>query len=281
MRILMSRIKWKRNRAGDGVRVLSLLSVFALGTPGILAQVVGQSNIEPTKSTERPDAWRFLPQEVPPDPPDPREKELLVVRGSDEGNPNLTPFDQPPLNKPAPSPLDQILRADTESQGQSSVSRGYYGAIPFVDGEAIVFANFQSYQTHFTPSRRSIYTIVNLEVGQVLYAGDQALNVGQVIDLMMSGGTLRLNDGRVVTYGIQPENARDCIQPGHQYLLLLKFNKESDTFHMDESIFWDITTGTAVPSPTARNISVGQTVLAGLPEERFLELVRKAVDQHK
>ncbi len=107
----------EEKRAGDGVRVLSLLSVFALGTLGILAQVVGQSNIERTKSTERPDAWRFLPQEVPPDPPDPREKELLVVRGSDEGNPNLTPLDQPPLNKPAPSPLDQILRADTESQG--------------------------------------------------------------------------------------------------------------------------------------------------------------------
>jgi hypothetical protein len=204
-----------------------------------------------------------------------------VVRGSDEGNPNLMPLDQPPPDKPTPGPLDQILPADTMGHGQSSGSRGVYSGIPFVSGEAIAVANFQSYQAYLTPSHRSIYTIVKLQIEQVLSTGEQVLNAGQVIDLMMSGGTLRLRDGRVVTYGILPEDALYCIQPGHRYLLLLKFNKELDTFRRDESIFWDVTSGAAIPSPTARNISEGQTVLAGLPEKRFLELVRQAIDQHK
>jgi hypothetical protein len=281
MRFWKSRFECEKNYALYEPKILILWTILAVGASGILAQVVGQSNIERNQTAERNDAWRFVPQELPPKPSDPREKELLVMRGSDEGNPNLTPLDQPVSDKPILGPLNQLLPADPVGHGQSSGSRGYYGGIPFVGGEAIAIANFKSYQGYLTPSHRSIYTIVKLEIEQVLYAGEQVLNADQVIDLMMSGGTLRLSDGRVVTYGIWPENPRYCIQPGHRYLLLLGFDKESDTFHRDESIFWDITTGAAVPSPTARNIRVGQTALAGLPEQRFLELVRQAIDQHK
>ncbi len=280
MRFSKRRFECEKNHAPNVAKVFVLSTILAVGASGTLAQVVGQSNIERNETAESNDAWRFVAQEVPPEPSDPREKELLVMRGSDEGNPNLTPLDRPTPDKPTPGPLDQILPADTTRHGGSS-SRGAFSAIPFGSGEAVAVADFQSYQAYLTPSHRSIYTIAKLEIEQVLYTGDQALNARQMIDLMMRGGTLRLSDGRVVTYGILPEDARYCIQPGHRYLLLLGFDKESDAFHREENIFWDITTGVAVPSPTARSVSVGRTALASLPEQRFLELVRQAIDQHK
>src|ERR1700722_1279617 len=120
MQISIRRIKWRRNCSSDGVRVLALLTVLTVRTPGILAQIPGQSNIEQNQTAERKDALRFVPQEVPPEPSDPREKELLLMRGSDEGNPNLTPLDQPPPGKPTPGPLDQILAVDSMGTGGSS-----------------------------------------------------------------------------------------------------------------------------------------------------------------
>lgn len=81
---------------------------------------------------------------------------------------------------------------------------------------------------------------------------------------------------------IRYEDAAYSIQPDHRYLFLLRDGDiHLNTFSYEQ--IWDLTTGVAVPNSLDDVIRVqqGQSVTAGLTEERFLEVVRQAIEQRK
>jgi hypothetical protein len=142
-----------------------------------------------------------------------------------------------------------------------------------------VVATFKSFQTYLSPSHRSIYTIGKLDIEQVMDPGEQGVSAEQEIDLTMIGGLVQLSDGRVIRDGLSPDEI--CIEPGHRYLFLLGFDKDSSAFASHKT--WELKNGTAVsysPDDVAR-VRQGQSVLAGLTETEFLNVIRQAIEQGK
>jgi len=267
MRILIG-----QNRCGGrivgGFLPLILLSIFAMGARECAAQSTDQANADQAQETQREAVcdWRYVPQALPPEPTNPQEKELQDVRGraSDLRNPSSVPLDQP---------------QPTMNGGRSS-SLGYRDEIPLISGQAVVVARFKSFLTYLTPSHRSIYTIGKLEVEQVLDPGEQGVSAGQVIELGMGGGTVRLSDGRVISDGLDRDKDY-CVEPGHRYLFLLNFDRNLNEFGSYKD--WELNNGMAVsysPDDVAR-VREGQSALAGLTEAEFLNVIRQAIEQHR
>lgn len=259
---------WKKAISRSGASILVMLSIFAAGSLVSAAQDAVRSNAEQTQPTERKDDWRLVPQDILPEPTDPREKELFDIRAREADQTNMYGG---PLDEPQP---------DGSNHGES-FSNGAEPEIPIRAGEPIVVATFESFKTYLTPSHQSIFTIVKLRVDQVLEPGEQGLSAGQDIDLMMSGGTVRSSDGRVITYRVRYEDAPYSIQPDRRYLFLLSCDEHSNTCGYRKT--WDLTTGIAVPNSLDDVIRVrqGKSVTAGLTEDQLLDAVRQAIQQRK
>jgi hypothetical protein len=152
--------------------------------------------------------------------------------------------------------------------------------IPYLPGQSVIVAVFKSFQTYLTPSHRAIYTIAKLEVEQVLDPGEQNVSSGEQLELRMVGGSIQLSDGRVLRDGLDPDKDY-CIEPGHRYLFLLDFDKDSNAFASHKT--WELKEGLAFshsPDDVDR-VREGQSVLAGLTEAEFLDVIRQTIEQRK
>jgi hypothetical protein len=268
VRISADQKSWRPPILG-GLSALLLLSAFVLVPRECAAQTTDQSNDDQARDAQRRAAcdWRFVPQPLPPDPTDPQEKALLDKRGhaSDLGNPYGGPLDQP---------------QHSQSGGGQGSSTGIRSEIPYVPGRPVVVATFKSFQTYLSSSHRSIYTVGKLDVEQVLDPGDQGVTAGQLIDLGMRGGAVQLSDGRVLRYGVDPDEDY-CIEPGHRYLFILDFDDDSAEFGYRK--IWELKEGLAVsysPDDVDR-VREGKSVLAGLTEAELLDAIRQTIEQRK
>ncbi len=213
-------------------------------------------------------AWRSIPKELPPGPANDKEKQILEDRGAffDAGNPYVEPLDQP---TPGIGQGYALCSGPIDLEAPE---------IPFVPDEAVVVANFERYQPYLTPSHRYIYTKIILTLQQVLESGPSSVQPGQEIDLLIHGGTVMLNDGRVISFLIRHEDVDFSLQPDHRYILFLQNHRKGDFFTLERS--WELKNGIALPysAVDAKRMKEGTSQLAGLAESDFLEAVRKAIE---
>jgi len=268
MRNSMTRNRWKKTSSLGGVPILVVLLAFLTGEARIAPRGAAQSN-DPQAPPDRHDAWRFVPQEVPPEPTDPHEKDIFEARSRDSDKTNLYGG---PLDQPQPDGIGHGEGFGNEARSE----------IPITLGEPIVIARFDSFVTYLTPSHRSIFTVVKLGIEQVLEPGKQGLSTGQQIDVVLSGGTIRLADGRVIAYRIDYDDAPYSLQPDHRYLFLLR-GYDSDSNTCDYEKTWDLTTGVAVPNSLDDTIRVqqGTSTTTGLTEGRLINAVRDAITERE
>jgi hypothetical protein len=174
-----------------------------------------------------------------------------------------------PLDQPQPS-----------QEGGSSGSFIREDELPFFPDEAIVVGSFDDYQVYLTPSRLSIYTDLRLSVEQVLKAGPTAITPGQTIDLLIGGGTVLLADGRTISDHAYDPTGDYSLQPGHRYVFFLEYRSQGEFFrdHKD----WELANGIAVPDRLDEVIRAreGRAKYSGLPEDAFIEALRKAILQY-
>jgi hypothetical protein len=250
-----------------------LLLALVLGPALLIGRYVMAQNQAPvsstaaTKSTPRHDAWRAIPKALLPPPSDRRQITILNDRASyfDIGSLSKLPLDQPQPNR-------------------TFVSMGSYAPedeFPFYPDEAIVVGHFEDYQPYLTPSRLSIYTDIELYVEQVLEPGPTEIVPGQVIDLLIDGGTVLLADGRTITYQAYDQTGDYSLQPEHRYLLFLMYYQKGDFFldHKD----WEFVNGVAVPNRLDVAIAAreGRCRYSGLSENAFIQVLEKALAKHQ
>lgn len=217
----------------------------------------------------RRDDWRKVdkPQKVTPS--DPKEKQILVDRGEY--------FDHTPYASEVP--LDQ-----QQPTGHRIVSYGSIAPdspeIPFFPNEAIVVAEFVDNQPYLTPSHLNIYTDVSMSIEQVIDAGPSNLRVGQTLDVLLDGGTIRLEDGRIISSHTFNESGNYSLQPHHRYLLCLEYVTRGN-FFLDQKD-WELN-GIAIPDRVdeANRLEEGQAHYSGLPEDAFIQAVQNAVKAHQ
>src|ERR1019366_5630379 len=91
----------------------------------------------------------------------------------------------------------------------------------------------------------SLYTEVTVAVDMVFEdrSGSEAF-AGRSITIMISGGTVILRSGRVLSYDTEPRQY--SLQPGHKYLLVLSYYKAGDYYVVMDD--WDISDGTVRPN---------------------------------
>jgi hypothetical protein len=222
---------------------------------------VGQNQPEP-----RHDAWQMIPQPLLPPPTDPHEIAILEARGAD--------FDRP---SPTHVPLDQ----PQPPFGRAICWGGPVPEIPFFESEAIVVATFRSHQAYLSPTHLSIYNDVKLSVEKVLEPGPTRVSPGQTIDLLMTGGSVVLPNGRILPSDSPYELSPYVIQPDHRYVFFLRYDSYLEAFTGQEP--WELVNGITVPNSPVEvaRAEEHRSEYSGLPESIFLEKLRNAIQEHE
>lgn len=150
---------------------------------------------------------------------------------------------------------------------------------PSMKNEAVILATFKSYQVYFTPSHRNVYTKIVLGIERVLEAGPSGVVPGQEIDFLIQGGTVRLDNGKVLSYGFShnPGEKRFTVRPGHTYLFFLEY-------HLDGNFYigigsWELRNGYFVPNDLCNAVAVrkGVSRFAGMSKDSFLQAMQRAL----
>jgi hypothetical protein len=258
-------VKWKG--------CLSLLLVtgtaFVVASGAMLrAQSSGAQPSSQVQPEPRHDAWQTVPQALLPLPSDPQQINTLKERGDVFDQVRITDV---PLDQPQPP----------KNWGRAFCYGPDQAEIPFFKNEAILVGTFKSHQVYLTPSRLSIYNDVKVSVEQVLEPGPSRVAQGQTIDFLIMGGSVLLGDGRIIPSDSPYELSPYVVQPNHRYVFFLRYDSDGDYFSGGKT--WELANGVAMPNDPievdrARN---NQSIYSGLPENAFLEKLRKAIMEHQ
>lgn len=128
----------------------------------------------------------------------------------------------------------------------------------------ILTGTFTKHGSVLSVSEYSLYTEVTLHVDEVFddHSGSGNPFAHKDITLLLSGGTVTLRSGRVLTHNTPPREL--FLQPGHKYLLVLEYHGEGDFYQYTDD--WDISDGTVrANSPRVKQLAeVGRSSLNGL-----------------
>lgn len=140
--------------------------------------------------------------------------------------------------------------------------------IPPALNRVVLTGTFTKHRSVLSASEFSLYTEVTVRVDEVFEdRGASSAVHGADITIMLSGGTVVLATGRVLTYNTQP--IEFCLQPDHRYLLVLSYHREGDFFIVRDD--WDISDGTVRPNtqPGEYRAKHGLSSLNGLTVEQL------------
>jgi hypothetical protein len=115
---------------------------------------------------------------------------------------------------------------------------------PKIPGGVWLVGKFESYSTFLSASKRSIYTEIHIRVQHVFGNPTAEPTKGTTIDVARPGGTILAPWGDVASYWVDTPRVYDA-QPGHVYLLLLKYHDAVGFY--TEARRWDLTSGVATP----------------------------------
>ena len=116
---------------------------------------------------------------------------------------------------------------------------------PYIEDGAYLVVTFSDYRVIAVDSAQSqLYTERHLKVEDVIYQPPAShIQIGGFIDSDIPGGSRRTRTGEHYSFLISPK--RFALQPGHQYIVLVRPNSSSSFY--DVVKFWLIQDGKVVP----------------------------------
>lgn len=107
--------------------------------------------------------------------------------------------------------------------------------------------------------------------------GPADIKPGQTIYLLMEGGTLRLGNGHVLSYGFEsaPIDKQFTAYPGHHYLYFLKYHPDGNFYTGGAD--WQFKNGHVVPNNLCYVIAArkGHAHFAGMSKDAFIQAMRR------
>ncbi len=150
--------------------------------------------------------------------------------------------------------------------------------IPPVLDRVVLTGTFTTHRSVLSASEFSLYTEVKVHVDEVSEdRGASSAVRGGDVTIMLSGGTVVLSTGRVLTYNTQP--IAFCLQPDHKYLLVLSYHRDGDFFIVGSD--WDISDGIVRPNtePGEFRAKHGLSSLNGLTVQQLDTVLDKLLRQ--
>lgn len=195
----------------------------------------------------------------------------------------------PSLRKKRDAYLDQgavgqsyaLTSPHSDAPGPGIGDGGFTGPeIPLARNRVVLTGTFTKHRSVLSASEFSLYSEVTLHVGEVFddQSGSGA-HPGKDITILVSGGTITLASGRVLSYNAAP--IRYSLQPGHEYLLVLSYHGEGD-FYVNRDD-WDTSDGTVRPNtvPDEYRAKHGLSSLSGLRVEQIGPALAALLNEHK
>ena len=208
----------------------------------------------------------------------------------------LTPTPYLEWNKDVP----HSVRADRDrSQDQGAVGQRYPLTSPLSDApgpgigcgiprsdiepfenRVILTGTFTKHQSVLSVSEFSLYSEVTIHVDRVFedQSGSGAFP-NKDITILISGGTVTLASGRVLTHDTQP--IRFSLQPDHKYLLVLEYYRAGEFYGVMND--WDISDGVVRPNtrPGEYRAQHGLSALSGLTVEQLGPALARLLGDHQ
>jgi hypothetical protein len=145
----------------------------------------------------------------------------------------------------------------------------------------ILTGAFTKHRSVLSASEYSLYTEVTLHVDAVFddRSGSGHPFAGKDVTLLLSGGTVTLQSGRILTHNTSPREL--FLQLGHEYLLVLQYHGDGDFYQYTDD--WDISDGTArANSPGVRYLAqTGHSSLNGLTVQQLGPALGKLLYGHQ
>jgi hypothetical protein len=247
------------------MKIGRLMLIYFFLSAMSMVWVLAQDGVPTLQANRRSaNAWQATPKPLPPDATDSAGNDVLNARGEffDKSIGADRPLDEP--NQP------------TRGFASDSVPREEF---PITASDAIVVATFKDFQPYLSPSHRSIYTAIVLQIEQVLKSGSSGLVGGREVTVLKPGGTVQLADGRTISHAIIPSNF--SLRPGKRYVLFLDFNKSGDFYLAVKS--WELAHGVALPNSEEDDqlFRAGNSRYAGLSEQRFVDVLKREIQARK
>jgi hypothetical protein len=112
--------------------------------------------------------------------------------------------------------------------------------IPPAINRVILTGTFTKHRSVLSASEFSLYSEITVHVDEVFEdQNGSGAAPGEDITILVSGGTVMLASGRILSYGTQP--IRFSLQPDHRYLLILSHYGVGSFYLVEDD--WDIVDG--------------------------------------
>lgn len=241
--------------------MVGAVMLFALGLPAS-AQTPPQDAQKPAAN-----AWMLTPtpylewnKDIPSSVREARD------RDSDKGSAGQ--------KYPLTSPL-------SDAPGPGIGDGGFKGPeIPLARNRVVLTGMFTKRRSVLSASEFSLYSEVTVHVDEVFddQSGSGA-HPGKDITILISGGTVTLASGRILSYNAGPIHY--SLQPGRKYLLILSYHREGD-FYVNRDD-WDISDGTVRPDtvPDEYRAKHGLSSLNGLAVQQLGPTLAKLLNEQR
>ncbi len=165
------------------------------------------------------------------------------------------------------SPLTPETVSRVNSSGDFGPDALRQPEIPKFRDRVLAIARVQGYSTFLSHSQRSIYTEMSLQVERVFGAGNAPVSEKPVITVPIAGGTVRLPDGRAMSFLTDPREF--SLKVGNTYFLALQYEKALDCYALRGD--WDLSNGVVVANTYLDTLRAkrGLSALVGLTRQQL------------
>ncbi len=181
-----------------------------------------------------------------------------------------------PQRLPLSAPYPDAMAVNTGEDGG-----GTKPEIRDFPNRVILTGTFEKHRSVLSASEFSLYTEATVRVGEVFddQSGSGHPIANQDITLLISGGTVALRSGRILTHNTDPREP--FLEPGHKYLFVLVYYGEGDFYQFCDD--WDISDGTVrANTPRTQYLArAGRSSLDGLPIQQLGPTLDKLLYHHR
>jgi hypothetical protein len=152
-----------------------------------------------------------------------------------------------------------------------AIDRARIDAMPVSESEVIIVGRVEKYQSYFSNDHTRIYTEFSVVPEQTLKANAPQSSYTVIV----MGGAIRKNDGRIITYR---KDTPEFLLPGKRYVLFL--NCDPPAFACRALKQWGPADGHPIPinREDVKDARENKSQIIGLSEAEFLAAIRARID---
>ncbi|HEY7402590.1 MAG TPA: hypothetical protein VIB39_03645 [Candidatus Angelobacter sp.] len=149
-------------------------------------------------------------------------------------------------------------------------------AIPVQESDAVIVGTVKAAQPYLSNDHAHLYTEFSIRVDEQMKDSSGCAAVGSTIPVVIGGGKMRLEDGRVIE---EKSFANFTIAVGARYVFFLRYNKVGQHFAVAKS--WELKNGAVVPTAHEDRMDArqGKGQFATMAEPKFIQAVHAAADR--